>query len=125
MFCVILHTLWAIATVHRFFVYPDALKRCRRSSPAAAAAAAAAAPAIAAAVPGTPGSKQAADKQDKGPIMIRAVATSTEAVKPIMLYNETAKGEAQLQQWCRGLQDHSNAPGCDVSVVVLSSSATE
>jgi predicted cobalt transporter CbtA len=115
MFCVILHTLWAIATVHRLFVKPEALKRCRPSSRAAAAAAAAPAPAVAASVTG-PDSKLAADKQDKAPIMIRAVATSTEAVKPIMVYNEAAKGTAQLQLCCRCFLSHSHAPGCCMSV---------
>jgi hypothetical protein len=51
-----------------------------------------AAPAIAAAVPAA--DKQAHGKQDKGPIMIRAVATSAESVKPIMLHNDAAKGAA-------------------------------
>lgn len=92
MFFVILNTLWAIASVHRIFVKPAALKRCRPSSLAATAAAAASA--VPASGTGT-GLKQAADKQNGGPIIIRAVATSTEAVKPIMVHNDSAKGAAQ------------------------------
>ncbi|WIA39641.1 hypothetical protein OEZ86_005718 [Tetradesmus obliquus] len=93
MFFVILNTLWAIASVHRIFVKPAALKRCRPSSLAATAAAAASA--VPASGTGT-GLKQAADKQNGGPIIIRAVATSTAAVKPIMVHNDSAKGHDSL-----------------------------
>lgn len=105
-FCVILHTEWFIAAIMRVFYSPPALKKSRptRDVHLLASASTVKVPAAASVE-----AKQSNGKPTDMPaIMIRAVAAAPDSVKPIMVYNDTVKGEPGMPPW----EPHTAATAC-------------